>query len=76
MEDRIVADPRICGGEACVRGTRVPVHIVLDYLGAGDTVEAIVEEFPQLEVEDVRACARYAALLAKEEIEPLELVQS
>lgn len=72
MEKRITADPAVCGGEACVKGTRVPVYVVLDFLGAGDSIEDILKEYPQLEREDVLACIRYASQLAKEEIGVLE----
>jgi len=75
MEERITADPAICGGEACVKGTRVPVYVVLDFLGAGDSIEDVLKEYPQLEREDVLACIRYASQLAKEEIEVLEPLQ-
>ena len=73
MTDRICADPKICGGQACIRGTRVPVYVVLDYLAAGNTVEEILEEYPQLAREDVLAAIEYGALLAREEFEPAEV---
>jgi uncharacterized protein (DUF433 family) len=61
---RITADPRICGGQPCVRGIRIPVATVLRHLAAGRTGEEIVQEFPELELEDVGECLRYAAWLA------------
>ncbi|OHB74158.1 MAG: hypothetical protein A2Z34_03830 [Planctomycetes bacterium RBG_16_59_8] len=66
MNDRIVSDPSVCGGEACVKGSRIPVHIVLSHLAAGETSEKILHEFPRLTVDDVRACLEYAAYLSTE----------
>ena len=61
---RITVDPQICGGQPCVRGLRIPVSLVLKHLAAERTADQIVEEFPMLEVEDVRACLQYASWLA------------
>ena len=61
---RITVDPRVCGGQPCVRGIRIQVAVVLRHLAAGRTPEEIVAEYPELEVEDVRECLRYAAWLA------------
>ncbi len=69
MVERISADPRVCGGHACITGTRVPVYVVLDFLAAGNTVEEILAEYPQLTREDVLAAVEYAAILAREELE-------
>ncbi len=71
MVDRISADPAICGGQACIQGTRVPVYVILDFLAAGNSVEEILEEYPQLAREDVLAAVEYAAMLAREEFEPV-----
>ncbi len=61
---RIVVDPAICFGKPTIRGHRIWVSLVLGYLADGWTVDAIVEEFPGIEAEDVRACIAYAAQLA------------
>ncbi len=71
ISNRITADPGICGGEPCVRGTRIPVHVVLSHLAAGDTADEILANFPSLEHEDIRACLEYAAYLATEKALPL-----
>lgn len=68
MNERIVSDPKICGGEACLKGTRIPVHVVLSHLAAGETYEQILENFPRLKLEDIYACLEYAASLATEKI--------
>ncbi len=59
----ITADPSVCSGQPCVRGLRITVALVLKYLAAGRTAAEVVEEFPELEVEDIRDCLRYAAWL-------------
>lgn len=59
--DRIQADPAILAGKPVIRGTRVPVHVILGLLGAGETVEDILREYPQLQRADVEAAASYAA---------------
>jgi uncharacterized protein (DUF433 family) len=61
---RISVDPRVCGGQPCVRGIRIPVSLVLRHLAAGQSAEQVTTEYPELEIEDVRECLRYAAWLA------------
>ena len=61
---RITANPNVCGGQACVRGLRIPVSLVLKYLAAGRTPAQIIDEFPELELDDFAECLRYAAWLA------------
>jgi uncharacterized protein (DUF433 family) len=64
--DRIITDPNVCHGQACIRGTRVPVSVVLDNLAAGLTESDIVSSYPPLSIEDVRAAVAYGAELARE----------
>jgi uncharacterized protein (DUF433 family) len=63
MEERIVIDPTICGGRPTIRGTRITAHTVLEFLGAGDSVEDVLDEYPTLTREDVLACLRYSSQL-------------
>ena len=58
---RITVDPDKRGGKPCIRGLRITVYDVLDYLASGMTAEQIVVDFPDLTVEDVRACLAFAA---------------
>ncbi len=58
--ERITVDPHQCGGRPCVRGMRIRVSDVLDLLANGLTPEQVMEELPDLELEDVQACLRYA----------------
>lgn len=60
----ITVDPQVCQGQACIRGLRIPVSLILKHLAAGRTPEEIVDDFPELEVEDVREALRYASWLA------------
>ncbi|HWZ31588.1 MAG TPA: DUF433 domain-containing protein [Bryobacteraceae bacterium] len=73
MFDRISIDPRICHGQACVKGTRMPVHQIIRMLANGDTVEDLLQEFPNLTREDIMACLDYAAALAEEQITPIHV---
>ncbi len=73
MLKRISADFKICGGYACITGTRVPVYVILDFLAAGNSVEEILKEYSQLKKEDILAAIEYGAALAREELEPLEV---
>lgn len=66
MKNRIVSDPNICGGEPCIKGTRIPVHIILSHLAAGDNIDTILKNFPRITTEDVKACLEYASFLATE----------
>lgn len=59
--ERIWVDPKRMAGKPCVRGTRIPVHHVLRRLGEGMTADQIVDEYPPLTLEDIRACQAYAA---------------
>ena len=67
---RITSDPDIFGGKPAVRGLRISVELVLALLAQGRDVESILAEYPDLEVEDVRACLAYAhAVIASETME-------
>ena len=70
--DRISIDPDICHGQACVKGTRIPVHQLVRMLANGDTVEELLAEYPPLSREDIMACLDYAAELAEEQVTPIQ----
>ena len=67
----ISADPNILHGAVCLRGTRVPVWVVLDNLAANESPERIMEQYPSLTPEHIRAAIAYAADLARERIVPM-----
>ncbi len=68
--DRITTNPARCGGRPTIRGTRLTVTNILDFLGAGDSVDDMLDEYPQLEREDVLACIRFALATVREKYEP------
>lgn len=65
--ERISSDPNICSGKACIKGTRIPVHIILDLLAAGEDFSGIKNAYPSITDKDIRACIHYAAILSEEE---------
>ncbi|MFQ5963233.1 MAG: DUF433 domain-containing protein [Candidatus Scalinduaceae bacterium] len=65
--ERIICDPKICSGKPCIKGTRIPVHIILDLLAAGESHDGVKKAYPNITDEDIRACLNYASVLADEE---------
>ena len=61
---RITVDAHVCGGQPCVRGLRIPVSVVLKHLAAGKSPSEVVDQLPELELDDIKACLRFAAWLA------------
>ena len=59
--ERISIDPLVRSGKPCVRGTRITVADVLDYLGGGMSVADVLDDFPDLTAEDIQACLSFAA---------------
>ena len=60
-QDRISIDPTIRSGKPCIRGTRITVYDVLEYLAGGMTEDQVVDDFPDLTKEDIRAALAFAA---------------
>ena len=69
--EMITADPQVMHGQACVKGTRIPVSVVLDNLAGGMTEDEIIEQYPSLSHEGIHASLAYAAELAHDEVIPL-----
>jgi uncharacterized protein (DUF433 family) len=63
MSERITIDPDICNGKPVIKGTRIAAQTVLEFLAAGDSTEDVLEEYPALTREDVKACLDYASKL-------------
>ena len=59
--ERITIEPGKRGGKPCIRGLRITVYDVLDYLASGMTAQQILQDFPDLETADIRACLQFAA---------------
>ena len=69
--DRISIDPKICFGKPCIKGTRIWVSLILDFMAGGETESQILVAYPQLRPEDIRAALAYAAEVARERIVPV-----
>jgi uncharacterized protein (DUF433 family) len=70
MFERIEMDPRRCGGSPVIRGTRIPVAVIIDQLASGETWDSLLKGYPELTVDDIRA----ALLFAKASIENSEII--
>ena len=62
---RITIDPNICHGKPCIRGHRIWVSLILDFLAGGMTPEEILADYPGIEKADIRACIAYGAEMAR-----------
>lgn len=71
MKGRISINPKICHGQACIAGTRVPVHQIVRMFAHGDSIEQLLAAYSHLTREDL-ACLDYAASLAEEQVTPLD----
>ncbi len=75
--NRITADPEIFGGKPIIRGMRISVELVLSLLAQGETVDAILDDYPELDTADIRACLSYAhAIVANERIDAVRVPQA
>jgi len=72
ISDRISVDPKICHGKPCIKGTRIPVYIILELLAGDTSPDEILRQYPHLTKEDIKATINYAAKLATEEISVFE----
>lgn len=68
--DRITFDPCIMAGQGCIRGMRIPVSLIVNLLAHGKSIAEILEEYPDLEPEDIQQALEYAAWLAREQVYP------
>jgi len=65
-QERISIDPTICHGKPCIKGTRIWVSLVLDFLASGESMKSILQEYPNLTQEDLLACIAYSAEIVRE----------
>ena len=63
MAKQIDIHPDICNGRPVIAGTRIPVQTIMEFLGAGDSIDEVLEAYPSLKREDVYACIQFAAKL-------------
>ena len=71
--DRISIDPNVCFGKPCIKGTRIWVSLILDFLASGMSEAEILEDYPSLKTEDLRAAMAYGAEVARERIIPIPM---
>ncbi len=63
MSERVIIDPAICNGRPVVKGTRITVQTIVEFLAAGDSMDDVLEEYPALTREDVQACLGWVSRL-------------
>lgn len=68
MFDRITFDSKVMGGRACLRGMRIPVAVVVSQIAHGASWDEVLDDYPDLEREDIQQSLEYAAWLAHEEV--------
>ena len=74
MQNRIEIDPRVCRGRPVIKGTRIPVAVILEQLAAGEEAQSVLTGYPELSLDDIRAALLYAAAaVANTEFEPSPL---
>ena len=66
--DRITFDPQIMAGQACIRGMRIPISLVINLIANGLSITEIIEDYPYLEPEDIQQSLKYAAWLTQERV--------
>ena len=76
MNERISIAPLVCHGQACIKGTRIPVYQIIRMLANGDKIEELLEDYPSLTIKDIYSCLDYAASLAEEKITPIEMMKN
>lgn len=77
MFDRISVNPKICHGKPCIKGTRIMISVILGLVEEGFNFTQVIEEYPELSVEDVKAAIEYARLMIEnEEIHALEQINN
>lgn len=74
--NRITFDPGLMAGQACIRGMRIPVSLVVNLVAHGKSVANILEEYPDLETQDIQQALEYASWLTREQVffSPMEMV--
>jgi len=73
LSGRITLNPDVCNGQPTIRGMRITVQSILEYLSAGDSESDILSEFPALDAEDIRACLQFASQLMHQHYDLLKV---
>lgn len=74
MAERISINPKVCHGQACIAGTRIPVRQIVRMFAHGDSIDRLLAAYPSITREDILACLDYAASLAEEQVTPLSAI--
>ena len=72
-QKRISINPKVCHGKPCIKGTRIWVSLILDFLASGSSMDEILNEYPQLQREDILACIAYGAEMTRERFIPISI---
>jgi uncharacterized protein (DUF433 family) len=70
--DRISIDPAVCHGKPCIKGHRIWVTLILDFLASGTSVEELLAEYPDLQKEDILACIAYGSEMSRQRFVDVE----
>lgn len=74
LSERITVNPKIFGGKPIIRGMRISVELILSLLAQGETTKAILDDYPDLEPDDIRACLAYAhAVIAHDRLDAVRV---
>ncbi len=65
--ERISSDPAICHGKPCIKGTRIPIYLIVSLIAQGETPESIIHDYPSLTHDDIKVAVKYAAKLCEYE---------
>jgi uncharacterized protein (DUF433 family) len=71
--DKINIDPKICHGKPCIKGTRIWVSLILDFLASDDSIDDVLEAYPHSTRDDIQACLAYGAEVARERFIPIPM---
>jgi uncharacterized protein (DUF433 family) len=74
--DRISINPKVCHGKPCIKGTRIWVSLIVDNLAFGSTEDEILEAYPSLSRDDIKAALAYAAEMARERYVDIPITQT
>jgi len=69
--ERITVDPQVFQGQPCIRGLRIPVSLIVKLVSAGKTTDEIIDDYPELEKEDIRQALEFAAWVTSEKTFPI-----
>ena len=68
---RVTSAPDVCHGKPCIKGTRIPVYLIVSLIAEGENYDSIIKDYPSLTIEDIKAAIRYAAKLSEFESYPI-----